>query len=261
MSVSQVPGQFQPLLRTLGATFGLAVAVAGKTAKMRWASLCTWGHTMSLHRALMLSVGLLLIVGSLGCGDKPEPVVEVVAEPEPVAEDARENSPGPVAEPEQVVEVEIVAEPEPVAEDARENSPGPVAEPKPVAEPAVVVEPEPVAEEAKQSPPEPVAEPKPVAEPAVVAEPEPVVEEAKQSPPGPEFGRDVAIAALIEMQGSRVVYDEESPERPVVEINLYRSEAGDADLVHLKGLTSLHKLDLGKNPGHRHWPGAPEGTN
>ena len=54
---------------------------------------------MNLKRTWMLSVGLLLVFGTLGCREKP----------------------GPVAEPEPVVEVEAVAEP--VAEEAKQSPP------------------------------------------------------------------------------------------------------------------------------------------
>ena len=50
---------------------------------------------MSLHRTRMLSVGLLLVVGTLGCRDKPAPVVDpepvAVAESEPVTEGAKQS--------------------------------------------------------------------------------------------------------------------------------------------------------------------------
>lgn len=65
--------------------------------------LYTAGNAMSLKKTWMLSAGLLLVVGTLGCGDKPAPVAV----------------PGPVVDPE-----EPRGEPEPVAEEARQG-PGP----------------------------------------------------------------------------------------------------------------------------------------
>jgi len=61
----------------------------------------------------MLVAGFLLVVGTLGCGEKPGPVTE----PGPG------TRPEPVAEPMPVVEVE--AEPKPVAEEAKQSPPGP----------------------------------------------------------------------------------------------------------------------------------------
>jgi len=54
-------------------------------------------HVMRPRRAWALPVGLLLVVGALSCGAKPEPGVEVeaVAEPEPVAEEAKQSRPRP----------------------------------------------------------------------------------------------------------------------------------------------------------------------
>ena len=60
---------------------------------------------MSLNRAWVL----LLVVGMVGCGEKPGPV----ADSEPVAESK------PVAD------VDAVAEPEPVAEEAKQSPPVP----------------------------------------------------------------------------------------------------------------------------------------
>jgi hypothetical protein len=70
---------------------------------------------MSLKKAWVLVVGMLLVVGMVGCGEKPAPV----AEAGPVAD------PEPVVEPKPVAEVEAVAEPEPVAEEAKQSVPGP----------------------------------------------------------------------------------------------------------------------------------------
>jgi hypothetical protein len=41
---------------------------------MWWDILYVERHSMSLHWVWMLSVGSLLVVGTLGCGDKPAPV-------------------------------------------------------------------------------------------------------------------------------------------------------------------------------------------
>ena len=64
---------------------------------------------MSLKRAWMLAVGLLLVIGILGCGQQPGPVEEPKAVPEPT----------PVARPGAVGESEPVAEPERVAEEPK----------------------------------------------------------------------------------------------------------------------------------------------
>jgi hypothetical protein len=61
--------------------------------------------------------------------------------------------------------------------------------------------------------------------------------------PGPAVGRDEAIA-VIEKLGGRIGYDEESPGRPIVYVDLNGTEVTDVHLVHLKGLTSLQRLDL-----------------
>jgi hypothetical protein len=52
---------------------------------------------MSLKKAWVLVVGLLLVVGMVGCGEKPEPVVEPKPIPDPVVEP--ELIPEPVVEP------------------------------------------------------------------------------------------------------------------------------------------------------------------
>ncbi|MCX7427292.1 MAG: hypothetical protein NTW96_16895 [Planctomycetia bacterium] len=61
--------------------------------------------------------------------------------------------------------------------------------------------------------------------------------------PGPLAGRDEAIAATEKLRG-RVGYDSGSPGRPIIEVSYAFTEVTDADLVHLKGLTSLRKLEL-----------------
>ena len=52
---------------------------------------------MSLHRAWMLSVGLLLVVGLIGCGEKPQ---RIAREPEPVVNDPKPipEKPAPVVD-------------------------------------------------------------------------------------------------------------------------------------------------------------------
>ena len=74
--------------------------------------------------------------------------------------------------------------------------------------------------------------------------PRPFAEKAKQSLTEPEVGRDAAIAA-IEKLGRSVQYDERSPERPILKVELNRTQVTDAGLEHLKGLTSLQTLKLG----------------
>jgi hypothetical protein len=51
-----------------------------------------------------------------------------------------------------------------------------------------------------------------------------------------------------------------SPEKPVVSVNLSITKAGDADLVHVKGLDKRTVLSLNNTPDHRRRPGAPERT-
>jgi Leucine-rich repeat (LRR) protein len=61
--------------------------------------------------------------------------------------------------------------------------------------------------------------------------------------PGPELGRDEVIAAIKKL-GGIIRYDEKSPERPILVVDFSRTEVTDADLVHLKRLTSLRVVDL-----------------
>jgi len=182
---------------------------------------------MSLKKAWMLTVGLLLVVGMVGCGDKPAPVVE----PGPVV------APEPVAGPKPVVEGDAVAEPEPVAE------PGQVAKPESVQEP------EPVAQEPKQSPPGPE-----VGRDAAIAAIEklgghyacegarpdgPIVRvEVDRNPfaltqvrdPRPE----VTDALLVHLKGLTSLR----------ELRLEYTQAKDAGLETLKGMTSLRNLHV-----------------
>ena len=67
---------------TLAATFRLAVAAPGRVGKMQEGGVSTRGHAMSLPRAWMVPVGLLLVVGPAGCEVERRPV----AQPEPIAE-------------------------------------------------------------------------------------------------------------------------------------------------------------------------------
>jgi hypothetical protein len=46
----------------------------------------------------------------------------------------------------------------------------------------------------------------------------------------------------------------------VVSVNLSITKAGDADLVHVKGLDKRTVLSLNNTPDHRRRPGAPERT-
>ena len=73
--------------------------------------------------------------------------------------------------------------------------------------------------------------------------PESVADEVMQSPPRPEFGRDEAIAA-IEKLGGPCKFDEESPDRPIIRVYLTGDRISDADLEHLKGMTSIQNLGL-----------------
>ena len=51
-------------------------------------------------------------------------------------------------------------------------------------------------------------------------------------------------SAEIEKLGGRVGYDDESPERPIVHVDLHQTDVTDAHLVHLERLTSLQSLYL-----------------
>ena len=92
-------------------------------------------------------------------------------------------------------------------------------------------------------------------EPVVVDEP--VAEEEKQSPPVPEVGRDAAIAEIEKLGGS--IWDPGESEEAEVFVSFYGSKVTDADLVHLKRLTSPHFLNLGStqvsDPGLEHLKG------
>ena len=66
---------------------------------------------------------------------------------------------------------------------------------------------------------------------------------AAVSEPGPVSERDAAIAAIRKL-GGYVGYDEDSPERPIISVSLMKTGATDADLEHLKGLTSIQRLWL-----------------
>src|SRR3989304_6984363 len=161
---------------------------------------------MSLKRAWMLAVGLLLVIGILGCGQQPGPVEEPKAVPEPT----------PVARPGAVGESE------------------PVAEPETVAEPEPVAEPERVAEEPKRATvPEGGRD-------AAIAEIEKlggVYGGDKESPDRPIVGvwlrgTQVTDAALEHLKGLTNLQ----------ELQLHCPQVTDAGLEHLKGLTSLQRL-------------------
>jgi hypothetical protein len=79
--------------------------------------------------------------------------------------------------------------------------------------------------------------------PTSVVDPEPVAEAAEQSPSGPDVGRDAAIAKIKKM-GGKVSYDEESPDRTILTVDLRGKRVTDAGLEHLKGMTSLKLLLL-----------------
>ncbi len=61
--------------------------------------------------------------------------------------------------------------------------------------------------------------------------------------PGSEMGRDEAVAAIRGLRG-RVRYDEESPDKRIVLVDLVETDVVDADLVFLKGMTHLRTLYL-----------------
>ena len=52
-----------------------------------------------------------------------------------------------------------------------------------------------------------------------------------------------AIAAIKKL-GGKVTFDEKKPGKPVISVNLRRTEVTDAGLVHLKGLKNLQTLFL-----------------
>ena len=58
--------------------------------------------------------------------------------------------------------------------------------------------------------------------------------------------QEQAIAAIKKL-GGRVTFDEKSPNKPVIDVDLSRTNVTDAGLVHLKGLTNLELLYLGNN--------------
>ncbi len=59
----------------------------------------------------------------------------------------------------------------------------------------------------------------------------------------PNASQDAAIAAIKKL-GGRVTIDTKSLDRPVIHVTLSGPKVTDAGLVHLKGLTSLERLDL-----------------
>ena len=79
--------------------------------------------------------------------------------------------------------------------------------------------------------------------PAPAVNPGPVAEGPKPSPTKPEVGRNEAVAAIRGLGGA-VLYDEKSPERPIVLVDLVETDVVDADLVFLKGMTHLRTLYL-----------------
>jgi len=79
--------------------------------------------------------------------------------------------------------------------------------------------------------------------PGPVAEPGPVPAEAGQDPGVPEAGQDTAIAE-IEKLGSRLSFDEESPDRAIIEVYFSGTDVTDAGLEHVRGLVELQVLDL-----------------
>jgi hypothetical protein len=59
-----------------------------------------------------------------------------------------------------------------------------------------------------------------------------------------ERGREKTVAAIKKL-GGKVKVDEKRPGRRVMEVDLSFQQVTDADLAHLKGLTSLKSLELG----------------
>ena len=55
--------------------------------------------------------------------------------------------------------------------------------------------------------------------------------------------QDAAVAAIRKL-GGNVTFDEKSPGKPLVSVDLMDSKVTDAGLVHLKGLTKLQSLSL-----------------
>jgi chromosome partitioning protein len=114
---------------------------------------------------------------------EPEPVVEVVAPPEPSVDDP---APTTVAEPEP--EPELEPEPDPVeAPVASEPPASATPQPEPIPQP----DPEPEAQ------PEPVPDPEPRAAAVVVAEPEPEPEREPEPEPDDSDGQTEAMAPLV----------------------------------------------------------------
>ncbi|HFK1766367.1 TPA: DNA translocase FtsK [Bacillus mobilis] len=103
-----------------------------------------------------------------------QPVVEEapIAEEQPVVEEA------PIAEEQPVVEEAPIAEEQPVVEEAPIAEEQQVVEEAPIAEEQQVVEEAPIAEEQQAVEEAPIAEEQPVVEEAPIAEEQPVVEEA-----------------------------------------------------------------------------------
>jgi len=64
---------------------------------------------------------------------------------------------------------------------------------------------------------------------------------ARAAEPNPQAAKAVAE---IEKLGGRVTIDENSPDKPVIGVDLEHTRVTDAGLEHLKGLTKLQTLDL-----------------
>jgi S1-C subfamily serine protease len=64
-------------------------------------------------------------------------------------------------------------------------------------------------------------------------------------PPEKNHPKDAGKAiAAIEKLGGKVTFDEKSPNRPVISVDLNRTKVTDEELLHLKTLTSLQTLSL-----------------
>jgi len=64
---------------------------------------------------------------------------------------------------------------------------------------------------------------------------------ARAAEPNPQAAKAVAE---IEKLGGRVTIDENSPDKPVIGVDLEHTRVTDAGLEHLKGLSKLQTLDL-----------------
>ena len=66
--------------------------------------------------------------------------------------------------------------------------------------------------------------------------------DARNNPKAPQ---DAAVTAIRNLGGS-VAIDKKSPDKPVTAVSLRRTPVTDAGLVHLNGLTRMHRLILSR---------------